>query len=303
VNPVGGKEFYSVKEVAQILSLSPDRIYEYLRTGRLHGSRLAEHSAWRIPSAELERLKGLSSGKVITRSETKPGRWSDVADIAAQFQHSLSRIDPKDWAIWGIPDTGQPPLTSEAGLKIWMDRGKLVANLVVEQDHRFPLFLTRLKTSFPEFKKFNKWKNSLTEFIGLCWTVAHEIRSRAENETGLNLISIPVPGKGHLLNVPKFVYEFALDNYAGRNRPELEVLQNDPNRYKLAPKDLSDYILAIGSEAEMMRCQKATISLSDQYTNDKRIGEIRAKAVHINKGAKPFLTALSEVLEESTGDS
>lgn len=299
---MGSKEFYSVKEIAQILSLSPDRIYEYLRTGHLHGSRLTQRSAWRVPATELERLKGLSSGKVITRSETKPGRWSDVADIAAQFQHSLSRIDPKDWAIWGIPDTGQPPLTSEAGLQIWTDRGKPVANLAVERDRRFPLFLSRLKTSFPEFKKFNKWKNSITEFIGLCWTVAHEIRSRAENETGLNLSSIPVPGKGHLLNVPKFVYEFALDNYAGQNQPELEILQNDPIRHKLVPKDLPNYILAIGSEAEMMRCQKATISLSDQYTNDIRIGQIRARAVHINNGVKPFLTALSELLEEATSD-
>ncbi len=57
------KEFYSVKEVAQILSLSPDRIYEYLRTGHLRGARLTEQSAWRIPDAELQRLAGLGSEK------------------------------------------------------------------------------------------------------------------------------------------------------------------------------------------------------------------------------------------------
>ncbi len=68
------KEFYSVKEVAQILSLSSDRIYEYLRTGHLHGSRLARNSAWRIPANELQRLKGTSLEKSSAQLDTKPGK-------------------------------------------------------------------------------------------------------------------------------------------------------------------------------------------------------------------------------------
>ena len=50
-----------------------------------------------------------------------PAKWQKNVDLAVQLQGSMSNISAKDWAIWGLPDTGQPPLTSEAGIKIWMD--------------------------------------------------------------------------------------------------------------------------------------------------------------------------------------
>lgn len=300
---MAGKEFYSVQEVAHILGLSPDRVYEYLRTGRLYGMRLSQHSAWRIPAAELERLKGTGLEKTSTQVEPKPVRWSGYLDMAAQIQKSLSCIGPKDWAIWGLPDSGEPPLTSEAGLRIWSDRGKLMVKLMVEKDNRFPLFLSRLKNVFPEFKSYDRWRESLNDFVGMCWTLAQEILTKAESETGLILSSIPVMGKGHLLNVPKFTYEFALDNYDSEKQPDLEILQNDPNCYKLVPEGLPDYILAIGSEDEMDLCQKVTISLSSRYIKDERIGEIRAKAAEIKNQSTPFLTALSAVLKEATSNS
>ena len=297
------KEVYSVKEVAQILNLSPDRIYEYLRTGRISGRRLTEHSTWRIPAAEIERLTGASTQRLSTRPEAKAGKWLGYVEIAIQLQNSLSHVGLKDWAIWGLPDTGQPPLTSEAGLKIWMERGELVLKLAVEQDSQFPLFMSKLKTAFPEFKHYNQWRESLTGFVSMCWTMAHEIWSRAEGETGLNLSPIPVMGKGHLLNVPKFIYEFALDNYSSGKQPELEVLQNDSNRYRLVPGDLPDYILAIGSKEEMVRCKEVSISLINQYAKDEQIGQIKVKALEVKKQGAPFQTILSTVIEETTADS
>ena len=297
------KEFYSVKEVAQILNLSPDRIYEYLRAGHLFGTRLAKHSAWRIPAAEIERLTGASTERLSTRPEAKAEKWLGYVEIAIQLQNNLSHIGPKDWAIWGLRDSGESPLTSEAGLKIWMERGELIINLLVEQDHRFPLFMSRLQIAFPEFKDYDKWKESLTDFVGMCWSVAHEIWSRAEGETGLNLSSIPVMGRGHLLNVPKFTYEFALDNYSSGKQPDLKVLQNDPNCYRLVPKDLPNYILAIGSREEMERCKKVTISLINQYAKDERIGQIKVKALEVKRQAAPFQTILSTVIEKTAADS
>ena len=297
------KEFYSVKEVAQILNLSPDRIYEYLRANRLFGTRLTKHSAWRIPAAEIERLTGASTERLSTRLEAKAGKWLGYVEIAIQLQNSLSHVGLKDWAIWGLPDTGQPTLTSEAGLKIWMERGKLVLKLAVEQDSQFPLFMSKLKTAFPEFKHYNRWRESLTGFVSMCWTMAHEIWSRAEGETGLNLSPIPVMGKGHLLNVPKFIYEFALDNYTYGKQPDLQILQNDPYSYSLAPGDLPNYVLAIGSEDEMERCKKVTISLTEQYTKDERIGEINAKVLQVREQTAPFQAALSAIVKEATGDS
>jgi excisionase family DNA binding protein len=297
------KEFYSVKEVAQILSLSSDRIYEYLRTGHLRGARLTEQSAWRIPDAELQRLAGLGSEKIDAQSEPKLGKWSEYIGLAVQLQNSLSHIAPRDWAIWGLGDSGQPPLTSEAGLIIWMDRGKLVIKLAVEQDKHFPLFMTRLKISFPEFKSYDQWRESLNDFVGMCWDLAHEIWSRAEKETGLPLSQIPVMGQGHLLNVPQYIYEFALDNYSSVKLPELEVFQIDPIRFGLRPVDLPNYILAISSKDEMEKCKKVTLSLTDQYAKDGRIGEINAKVLQVKKQTAPFQAALSTFIREATGDS
>ena len=57
----------------------------------------------------------------------------------------------------------------------------------------------------------------------MCWALAHEIWGQAENETGLILIPIPVMGQGHLLNVPQFIYEFALNNYSSGKQPDAEM--------------------------------------------------------------------------------
>ncbi len=232
-----------------------------------------------------------------------PVKWQETMDLAVQLQSSMTNISAKDWAIWGIPDTGQPPLTSEAGLKIWIDRGKLVVKLAVEQDKRFTLFITRLKNSLPEFKSYDQWRKSLSELVNMCSALAQEICSRAKNETGLILSPIPVMGQGHLLNVPKFVYEFALDNYSSGKQPDLEILQDDPYRYKLVPKHLPNYKLATGSKDEMEMCKKVTISITDQYAKDERIGEIKVKALEVKKQAGLFQAALATVIREATGDS
>ena len=223
-------------------------------------------------------------------------------DLAVQLQSSMTNISTKDWAIWGLPDTGQPPLTSEAGLRIWIGRGKLVVKLVVEQDDRFPLFVTRLKTLFTEFNSYDEWRESLTDFVTTCWVLAHEVWGGAENGTGLNLSAIPVMGKGHLLNVPQFIYEFALDNYASGKQPELEILQSDPYRYRLVPKDLPNYVLAISSKDEMEMCNKVTVSLIKQYAQDERIGEIIARLLQLKKQTAPFQSALATVIRKATGD-
>ena len=229
-------------------------------------------------------------------------RWRETIDLAVQLQSSMVNISAKDWAIWGLRDTGQPPLTSEARLKIWIDRGKLGVKLAVEQDNRCPLFMARLKSLFSEFKPYDEWRESLTDFVTMCWSLAHEIWSRAENETGLNLSPIPVMGKGHLLDVPRFVYEFALDNYGTDKQPDLEIIQTDPYRYGLMPKHIPDRVLAISSKEEMEKCQKVTISLTGQYVKDERIGEIIVRALQLEKQTAPFQAALSAVVKEASGD-
>ncbi len=297
------KEFYSVKEFAKILGMSTDRIYEYLRADYLHGSRATKRSAWRIPDAELQRFKGTSLVKSGAQTENKSASWSEYLELAIQLQNSLSGIGFKDWSIWGLPDTGKPPQTSEAGLRLWIDRGELAVNLSVESDKRFPLFITRLKASFTEFESYDRWRKSLISLVRMCWDMAHEIKSKAEAETGLFLSPYPPIGKGHLINVPKYIYEFALDKYACKGQPVLEILENDPKHCWVVPGGLPNYALAMGSKDEMEKCREATISLAVQYAKDERMGKIVAKARQVKDQTAPFQSALSAVIEKATGGS
>ena len=74
-------------------------------------------------------------------------------------------------------------------------------------------------------------------------------------------------------------------------------------RYRLVPRDLPDYILAIGSKDEMERCREVTTSLRSQYAKDEKIGQIKLKALEVKKQADLFQAALSTVIKEAVGDS
>jgi excisionase family DNA binding protein len=298
------KEFYTVKEVADILGLSPDRIYENLRTGRLQGTQFTERGKWRIPDAAIQRLKGTSLGKSGVQPENKSASWSEYLDLAIQFRNILSSVGPKDWSICGLVDAVSSPRTSEAGLCLGIDQGRLVVKLSVESDKYFPLFLDKLKESFAKFEAYDQWRESLTDLVCRCWDMAHEIQIKAEAATGLSLSKyLATGGKGHLTATPRYIYEFALDNYASEKQPVLEILKNDPKHWIVVPGGLPNYMLAMGSEDEMEKCRKATVSLAAKYAKDKRIGEIVAKARQVKDETAPFQLALSTVIKKATGIS
>ena len=254
----------------------------------------------------IEKLMRITPGTVLRRYREDyvfRAEWRESLDLANRLQASLSFIGAKDWAIWGLPDTGKPPLTSEAGLRIWTDRGKLVVELAVEQDNRFPVSLTRLKAIFPEFKDYDRWRESLVVLITMCWDLAQEILRKAENETGLELSAISVMGRGYLINVPRFIYEFALDNYNSGKQPDLVVLDHGGQHFKLVPEGQPDYILAVGSMDEMQRCQDVTASLAERYASDSRIGDINAKALQVKKQSAPLQAVLSRLISEATSEN
>ena len=51
------EEFYTVLEFAHEIGKSRDRIYEWLRMGKIKGNKVTETGMWLIPATELERLK------------------------------------------------------------------------------------------------------------------------------------------------------------------------------------------------------------------------------------------------------
>jgi len=254
-------------------------------------------------------------------------RFQEIKDLAIQLHSSISNISAKDWSIWGLPDTGYPPQTSEAGLKLWMDRGELVVKLSVEMDHLHPLFMARMKASFSEFGYYDRWRKSLDRLVYMCCALAAEIRSKAKDETNLLLdnppgavlsFNVSTWGAGetgglsgtppairesYLDNVSKYIYEFAVDNFASEKQPNLEILQEQSGNCWLVPADAHNYHLAMGSLDEMEKCREATVSLAARYANDERIGKIVAGARKVRKDAVPYITALSSIIEEAADGS
>ncbi len=233
-------------------------------------------------------------------------KWEALSDIVVRLQVSLSRISAKDWGVWQLPDApwllSAPYVSSEehpAELNVRIDRGKLRVDLIIEEDKQFSLLMMRLEAVSPEFAKFREWKQrSLTELISSCQEICREIWHAAESRTGLRMTPFD-PGYGFLQNVPLFTYEFALDNYGRENLPRLEVLPHDAYRCRLTPEGCPEYILAVGSEQEMMICREVTMFLCSWYTKDGRIGKIKEEETKVCRQAEPFKKALSRVLDHS----
>ncbi len=223
-------------------------------------------------------------------------------DVAVRLDLAFSRLSAKDWAVWELPEApwlpyrpNAPSEESPAELRAGIERGKLWVRLLVEEDKRFPLLLMQLQGITSEFATFEEWKRGLVELVSNCQEICREIWHRTEGQTRLKM-SVFDPGHGLLLNVPLFIYEFALDNHASKRLPRLVMSPHDNLRYKLTPETRAQYVLAIGSEAEMASCRQTTTYLCSQYARDTRIGMIKEKEARVRKDAEPFTRILSQIL-------
>lgn len=217
-------------------------------------------------------------------------------DIAARLRDSLSLIDPKYLGVYGLGHhfLGST-IISKPELRVWVERGQVRLNLVVEEDSRFPLFITQMKAEFTQFNNFDDWKESLAGLIAVCDYVRSEIRDSLEKETCMKVFGEVEISAGSLYEAWRFIYEFVLDNYLSENAPLLQVLLHD-NRYHLVPRQHPEYVLLKGSEAEIQRCEKAIIALATRYAKSDKVGEIKARAIEVRKQAEPLQNALSILL-------
>jgi hypothetical protein len=241
----------------------------------------------------LEKILGITPDTILRhyrRDYVLPLKGYDDIDLAVQFQSEMANISPKDIAIWGLSD-------SEAGLKTRIERSKLVVRLSVEQDNRFQILLNKLMTNFLEFQSYTEWRNSLNELIVMCWDLAHEIISSAKKDTGLIWSSIPVMGQGHLIDLPQFIYEFALDNYNSGKQPDLIIGQIEGYNHGITPVENPSYILARGSMDKMLKCQKVTFNLISKLDQDERVNRINDSFAELEKQSLKFRTMLSKVIK------
>lgn len=299
MNQFEKEKYYTVRELADLLHFNERTIRDKLESGEIHGRKIGGKGKWLIEGSELIRL---------TKGETfiSVPDFQKYRDLIEQLNDSLSNINAKIWPVWELPEAPWCDLRGEASaspmeLKSRYVQGKLKVNFVIEYRdiERFGTLLMELEAVYPDFKDFPLWKKSLTVFIGHCQEICREIWQRVEKETGLEVKSPAIAeigaSKGRLYDVPKFTYEFALDNYMTTQVPQLQVVPANLSYNLVAEKDLYR-ILAVGSEKEMAKCQEATISLCGTYVQDDRIGRIIEQQAQIREQAMRFQSALAKVL-------
>ena len=308
------REFLTLKEFARKISYSERQVRQMCIDGKIQAKKITDDARkWLIPASELERLK--AGGKFTEKTKLKPHEeegttelWEEFVDLIEQFNDSLSRISAKDWVVWDLPDATwiwldrDPSDKHPAELKRKHQWPELEVELKLEAENkgRFRSLLLRLQSKFAEFIIYSEWRQQLTPLIKKCKDVACKVWHDAETATSMKMagsLAMDGPNEG-LQNIPKFIYDFAVDNYESDSLPSLKVAEHKDGFCKLVPADDPQYILAIGSQGAMETCEKVTLALCERYARDQRIGIIKEEERKVKDQATIFQGILSKVLAD-----
>ena len=225
----------------------------------------------------------------------------DLQDLAAQLKHDIEGLSIKqDYAVWQFP--GNPWAFQEAEEKEFESvldviphrGGARVMGLKAEKEKGGLVLVERLRQSYPEFAAFDDWKGRIAELVADCQIICREIWGEAEAATGLKM-GIDI-GYGHLIHIPLYVWEFALENYSTGNLPELELVPIDEYHAFLAPGERPGWVIAVGLTQAMVVCREQTSLLCERYTQDPRIGELLERETDVKKQVEPLLRALARAI-------
>jgi len=343
--PVCGKgTAYKIKELYDKGELEP--YLAYLSRGPTVGAAELEQAKREAPPEDdVAKISGVG------KEETKPSKIAGGASLpaeskrplqefleekgvlalAATVKDDLSKIDALDDAVFQL--LGAPWLLydrpeAESVLQV-SHYPQLKVLLAIEHNQRdqFLLLAEQLEPILPHFlQKFREWeRQSLTPFIGKCQEKVREIWYEAQERTRLKMLADP--GYGLLVNVPLFVYSFALEHCTESNppEPELDVSKADtgrfpylqPNYRQLTPRDNPNLLLAAGfgqteiydrSSNQLIgvmdvvdACRVITVELCQQYARDDVVREIVEEEKALKSQIEPFREALSDFLRSFTG--
>jgi len=86
------KKFYSVGEFAEAIGYSTDRVYEWVRTGRIQANKVTGKGNWLIPSSELEWLERTGNiKKTLTYDVRLQNHFAELSSIALTIANNLSK--------------------------------------------------------------------------------------------------------------------------------------------------------------------------------------------------------------------
>ena len=222
-------------------------------------------------------------------------------DLAARLKRDIEDFDIRDnYAVWqfpGNPWAFQGP--GRAEFKYTLDvipylGGSKVIGFRIENEKGCTVMIERMESSFPGFAAFNQFKGHLARLIEDCQIVCQEIWAQAEAVTGLKMGV--AEGYGYLIDVPFYIWRFALGNYNTGKTPELEPVPIDAYHAYLAPRERPGWALAVGLNQAIVACQEQTARLGEHYARDTRIGELLQKEKGLKKEAQPLVQALTKAI-------
>lgn len=187
------KDFYTVKEVAELLSVTERTVRDWLEHGEMKGARLRGTGPWRVASADVDRaLRG-----------EKPAE--DLAELATQFKAQLSMPTPGAIQIddFGRPGRHTIPLKQDVIRVIWGNStedtrvirlmkeswsdAEIEINVSVLPDDTLELFCpVEEKQLFPQLlsslsetgrEQFAVWKQRGGDYLTRCAAVRWEIKA------------------------------------------------------------------------------------------------------------------------------
>jgi hypothetical protein len=222
-------------------------------------------------------------------------------DLAARLKRDIEDFDIRDnYAVWqfpGNPWAFQGPERAE--FKYTLDvipylGGSKVSGFKIENEKGCTVMIERMKSSFPDFAAFDRFKGHIAGLIDGCQVLCHEIWAQAEAVTGFKM-GIQA-GYGYLIDVPFYIWRFALANYNSGKSPELEPVPIDAYHAYLAPRERPGWALAVGLTQAMVICQEQVAGLCEHYAQDVRIGELFQREKDLKKQADPLVQALTRAI-------
>jgi len=222
-------------------------------------------------------------------------------DLAARLKRDIENLDIRDnYAVWQFPANPwafQGPERAE--FKYTLDvvpylGGAKVIGFRIENEKGCTVMIEQMKGSFPDFAAFDQFKGRLAELVEDCQVLCQEIWTQAEAVTGLKMGI--AAGYGYLIDVPLYIWRFALANYNAGKSPELEPVPIDVYHAYLAPRERPGWTLAVGLNQAMAACQEQTARLCDHYARDTRIGGLLQREKDLKKQAEPLVQALTRAI-------
>ena len=242
------KEVYIVKEAVEILGISRDRIYEYLRSGHIRGTRVTSKSVWLSPRSEIDRLRGNIQAITTDKDKLEAARkaleddyrrildpvlaerrrkhWNELRELAGRVKNALAIPFSGELFMSHIPDypsTYTFPEHFDVTMVGEDDERSVNVKLRMEGQLLFCSLLSHLKAEFDQFHQFEQWKGKLQGFVDRCHQLAASIYKSVES---IAPIAQRNTGKdtGVFTDFPAFVYESVLRVVAEKALiPDLEV--------------------------------------------------------------------------------